>query len=155
MTRPEVFLDSSALFAGIVSEIGASRALLMLSEAGIIRITVSEQVIAETERNLARKVTGALPYYRQALRAAGLQIVRDPLLAEVAAYEGLTSHRADIPILVVAIKAQTDFLVTLNRKHFIDDPEVAFKAGIRIGTPGAGLAWVRSQLDTPRDREGR
>ena len=42
--------------------------------------------------------------------------------------------------------AKVDFLVTLNRKHFIDDPGVAMKSGLRIGTPGDALGWVRGQL---------
>jgi predicted nucleic acid-binding protein len=147
MAKPELFFDSSALFAGIASPTGASRALLMLGEAGAVQITVSEQVIAETERALARKAPAALPYYRQAVRAAGLQIVRDPLPAEVAGYAGLAPHAADIPILVAAIKVKTGFLVTLNRKHFVDDPQVTARAGIRIGSPGDALAWVRGELD--------
>ncbi|GEM_PF-716984 len=59
----------SALFAGVVSPSGAARALLLLAEAGQLMVTVSEQVVAETERAVARKVSRALPYYRQALRS--------------------------------------------------------------------------------------
>jgi hypothetical protein len=55
-------------------------------------------------------------------------------------------HPADIPILVAAMQAGVDYLVTLNRRHFTDDPEVAHRAGLRIGTPGDALAWVREQL---------
>jgi hypothetical protein len=32
------------------------------------------------------------------------------------------SHTADAPILVAAAQAEVDYLVTLNRKHFLDDP---------------------------------
>jgi hypothetical protein len=32
------------------------------------------------------------------------------------------------------------FLVTLNRRHFLDDPEVIKKSGLKIGTPGEALA---------------
>jgi hypothetical protein len=31
-------------------------------------------------------------------------------------------------------------------KHFIDDPQVAGRSGLQIGTPGDALAWVRQQL---------
>ena len=37
-------------------------------------------------------------------------------------------------------------LVTLNRRHFIDDPEVARRSDLRIGTPGDALAWVRGEI---------
>jgi len=39
-----------------------------------------------------------------------------------------------------------DFLATHNRKHFLDDPKVAELSGLRIGTPGDALAWVRENL---------
>jgi predicted nucleic acid-binding protein len=145
--RPELVFDASVLFAGVASAAGAARALLLLSEARAITVIVSEQVIAETERALARKVPTALPFYRQALRTSGIRIVRDPTPAEVAASQGMIAHAPDLPILLAAMKAGTGLLVTLNRRHFLDDPVVAQRSGLRIGTPGDALAWVRSQLE--------
>jgi len=120
--KPNLFLDSRALIAGVLSSTGAARALLLLAEASQITITVSEQVIVETERALARKAPGALPYYREALRASGLQIVRDPPAADVHAHHSIIAHPADVPIVVAAMRAGVDYLVTLNRRHFLDDP---------------------------------
>jgi len=145
MSRIDLFLDSSALFAAVVSPTGAARALLELAECGVVTITVSEQVVAETERALARKVPAALPAYRQALRAVGLRIGRDPSLANVLACLDMISHPADAPILAAARQSQVDYLVTLNRRHFLDDPAVALRSGLRIGAPGEALKWIREQ----------
>ena len=60
MSGPDLFFDNSALFAGIASASGASRALLLLAEAGQVSITISEQVVAETERAVA----DALLFYK-------------------------------------------------------------------------------------------
>jgi predicted nucleic acid-binding protein len=146
MPGPDLFFDSSALFAGVVSASGASRALLLLAEVGIVSVTVSEQVVAETERAIARKIPRALPNYRQALRATGLRIVADPPPKEIEAHENIISHQADVPIVVAAMLVQAEYLVTLNRRHFVDDPDVAGRSGLRIGTPGDALAWVRERL---------
>jgi predicted nucleic acid-binding protein len=146
MPRPDLFLDSSALFAGVVSADGAARALLLLGEAGLVTITISEQVVAETERAVARKAPRALAYYREALRSSGLHIVRDPSPEEVEAHRDVVAHRADVPIVVAAMEAEVDYLVSFNRRHFIDDPGVAAQSGLRIGTPGDALAWVRDLL---------
>jgi predicted nucleic acid-binding protein len=146
MISPELFFDSSALFAGIVSASGASRALLLLAEAGQVAITVSEQVVAETERAVARKIPRALPEFREAIRATGLRIIRDPSLDETEGYADIVAHHADVPIIVAAMRVKTDYLVTLNRRHFIDDPAVADRSKLRIGTPGDALAWVRQYL---------
>lgn len=43
------------------------------------------------------------------------------------------------------MQANLDYLVTLNRAHFLDDPGVADRSGLRIGTPGAALAWLRQR----------
>jgi predicted nucleic acid-binding protein len=146
MSRIDLFLDSSALFAGIVSSEEAARALLLLGEAGSITLTVSEQVVAETERAVARKVPHALAHYREALRSTGLRIVHDPSMEEVEAHQDIISHQADVPIVVAAMKAEVSYLVTFNRRHFIDDPGIATKSGLQIGTPGDALAWLREQL---------
>jgi hypothetical protein len=41
------------------------------------------------------------------------------------------------------MKEKVDFFVTLNRRHFNDDPQVAIRAGLRIGTPGDAVQWFR------------
>lgn len=148
MPGVNLFLDSSALFAGIVSASGAARVLLLLVESDHLTITISEQVVIETERAIARKVPSAISDLRQAILASKARILRDPSIDEVIAHSELISHPADVPILLAAMKDKVDYLVTLNRKHFIDDPAVAQRSGLRIGTPGDALAWVRGQIST-------
>jgi predicted nucleic acid-binding protein len=145
MPETNLFFDSSALFAGVASRTGGARALLLLSEAGLVTISVSEQVIVETEQALARKAPQALAAFRQALRQTGLRIVRDPSRRAVLKHADIIAHAADVPIVVAAMQAEVDFLVTLNRRHFIDDSRVAERSGLRIGTPGDALAWVRAR----------
>jgi predicted nucleic acid-binding protein len=146
MPRATLFLDSSALVAGIVSAQGAARALLLLAEVGEIAVVVSEQVIAETERAVARKVPQALPDLRQAIRQTGLHIVHDPSPEQVSEGQHSIAHPPDVPILLAAMQAGVDHLVALNREHFLDDPQVAASSGLRIGTPGDALAWVRGRI---------
>jgi len=146
MSGPDLFFDSSALFAGIISASGAGRALLVLAEAGQVTITVSEQIVAETEQAIARKIPHALPDFCEAIRATGLRIVPAPSPDEMEQYTNVISHRADVPIVVAAIQVKTDYLVILNRRHFIDDPAVAERSKLRIGTPGDALAWLRENL---------
>lgn len=146
MLEINLFFDSSALFTGIASAKGAARALLLLAETGHITVTISEQVVAETERAIARKVPQALIDLRQAILASKAQIVRDPSPEDVKANLHLRSDPTDVPIVLAAMMAKVDYLVTLNRKHFIDDPDVAVRTGLRIGTPGDALDWVRGQI---------
>ncbi|MFN2133914.1 MAG: putative toxin-antitoxin system toxin component, PIN family [Anaerolineae bacterium] len=146
MANPDLFFDSSALVSGIISAQGAARALLLMAEARVLAITVSTQVIAESERAIARVAPHALVAFREAVRSSGLQIVPDPTLEEVQAHLNVIAHPADVPIVVAAMQARVDYLVTLNRRHFIDDPAVSARSGVRIGSPGDALAWVREQI---------
>lgn len=129
-----------------MSRTGAARALLVAAERSEITVVVCEQVIAETEHALARKNPEDLPTYRDLLLSSGLGIFPDPSEADVQPHRGIIRHDADLPILVAAMQARVDFLVTLNQRHFIDDPQVAERSGLRIGTPGDALAWVRDEL---------
>jgi len=146
MQGVDLFFDSSALMSGILSAKGASRALLVLVESGVLEITISEQVLVETERAIARKAPWVLGDFRQAILASKARIVRDPAPEEVAEHTHLISHEVDVPILLATMQVKTDYLVTLNSKHFSDDPSVALNARIRIGTPGEALKWVRGKM---------
>ena len=79
--------------------------------------------------------------------------MRDPPQEKIRASLHLISHAADVPILLAAIHAEVDYLVTLNRLHFIDDPQVAEQTRLRIGTLGDALQWIREQLSAEGGRE--
>lgn len=102
-------------------------------------VTVPEQVVTETEHAVARKMLEPLPYYREALHDTGLRIVPDPSSEEVAAHRHLTGHQPDVSILVAAMDANVDCLVSFNRRHFIDDPQMALRSGLRMYTPAAAM----------------
>jgi len=143
--KPRVFLDSSALIAGLASPTGASNVILTLAAAEIITLVVSEEVLVEVERNLQEKLPRALPEYRRFLATCPLERGAAPSGAEVAAARQII-HPDDAPILAAAMALGIDYLVTFNRKHFLDDPEVARKSHLRLGTPGDFLAWFRNTL---------
>ena len=146
MSKIKVFLDSSVLIAGILSSSGAARVLLVMSEIGQIEVFISEHVITESERSLARKVPHALPEFRQSIRDAQPKILQNPTQQEIRDHLYLIGDPEDVPILLAAMKAKVDYLATHNRRHFIDDPTVAEKAGLKISTPGDVLAWLRENL---------
>ena len=148
MSKIRVFLDSSAVLAGIISSTGAARVLLVMSENGQIETFISEQVIAESERSIARKVPQALPELRQTLKDAGLKVVHNPTYREIKEHLYLITDPDDVPILLAAMKAHVDYLATHNRKHFLSDPKVAERAGMMIGTPSDVLAWIRDNWDS-------
>ncbi len=146
MPKFNIFLDSSALIAGAISESGAAHILLNLGESKDIVLTVSELVILESERSMAKKAPSNLNDLRNLIRSSNLRIVDNPPRTEVEANLYLINDPNDVPILLAAMKAKVDYLATHKRKHFLDDPKVAERSGLRIDSPGDVLAWLRENL---------
>ncbi len=146
MKRPRVFLDASVLFAAAASATGASRAIIVLAEIGLIRVVVSLQVLEEAERNLSRKAPKALPFYRQVIASLGLEIVGEPTPDKVVECAEVIEAK-DAPILAAAMEAKPDRLVTLNTKHFVV-PEVIAFSKLTIQTPGEFMQGIRKILAT-------
>ena len=139
-------MTGSALLASLASSTGAGNVILTLAEAQLLTLVVSEQVLVEAERNLQEKLPKAIPEYRRLLTACPLEKVPDPSPEDVVTAKEII-HPKDASILWAAKGAQVDYLVTLNRKHFLDDPEVSRRSGLRIGAPDHFLAWLREQLE--------
>jgi hypothetical protein len=95
---------------------------------------------------MAKKAPSSLNDLRSLIKSSNLRIVDNPSRKEVEANLYLINDPNDVPILIAAMKAKVDYLATHNRKHFLDDPEVAERSGLRIGTPGDVLAWLRENL---------
>ncbi|NOX63011.1 MAG: PIN domain-containing protein, partial [Chloroflexi bacterium] len=55
-----VFVDANVLIAGADSRSGASHAVLMLAEIGLLQLVTCRQVLDEAERNLRKKLPRAL-----------------------------------------------------------------------------------------------
>src|SRR6266540_3926464 len=125
MPKFNIFLDSSALIAGAISESGAAHILLNLGESKDIVLTVSDLVILQSERSMAKKAPNNLNDLRNLIRSSNLRIVDNPPRTEVEANLYLINDPNDVSILLAAMKAKVDYLATHNRKHFLDDPEVA------------------------------
>ena len=146
MKKVSIFLDSSALIAGVISENGAAHVLLQLGETEDVSLKISELVFNETSRSIGRKSPENLENVQKEIERARIVILQDPSHEEIEANLYLMEDPDDVPILLAAIKAKVDYLATHDHKHFLNDPKVAEKAGIKIGTPGDVLAWIRENL---------
>jgi hypothetical protein len=64
--------------AGTISEIGASYAILVLAEIGLLRPIVCPYVFGEVERNLLRKAPEEFATYQTTKRKINWEVVPDP-----------------------------------------------------------------------------
>ena len=135
VTTPiRVFFDASVLFAAGYSTAGYARDLIRLAIRGQLQVIVSQDVLDEVGRNMERKAPERVEAYQELLDLIELEIVPDPAKEAVWAVEAYVVQK-DAPIVAAAINAQPDYLVTYDRRHLIEPPEVAEKSGLQIVTP--------------------
>lgn len=128
-----------------MSRKGASRALMMLAAAGVIRMVLSRQVLDEVERNLRDKLPQALPVMAEMLSHIAPEVVDDPP-TEASAHWHEHIEAKDAPILEAAVLAGVDYLVTLNSRDFT--PQIATLSGLSIVSPGEFMERIREILTT-------
>lgn len=137
-----IFLDASVLFAAVYSSSGSARDLILLAVEGRIQVVISQDVLEEVQRNLSKKAPETIDVFRQLMRLIDPVVVADPAAAAVRAVEAYVVAK-DAPIVAAAIATQPDYLVTYDRKHLLDPPEVAQKSGLTIVTPDVVVAAVQ------------
>jgi predicted nucleic acid-binding protein len=136
-----LFLDSNVLLGGIVAEWGLDKAVLSLCAAKIARLVLAQAVRDEIEENLLIHAQRLPPpeadklieNYRRVIDLTSPEIVPYPHSAVVRNARNMIRHEADVPVLLSAIAAQPDWLLSHNTKHFT--PAVAERTGLRIATP--------------------
>jgi predicted nucleic acid-binding protein len=141
---PRIFVDSSVLFAAAASSSGASRALVLLAEIGLLRFVVSQQIFEEVERNLADTAPKALPFFVRLRQVLDWEVVDYPapiLVAEAAKHIALK----DAPILAAAMSALVARLITLDKRHFKTEAVLNYSQ-LMIQTPSELIQDIRQVL---------
>jgi len=139
--RLRLFLDSNVLTAGIVSGWGLDKAVLSLCAAKICRLVLAEAVREEVEENLllhAQRLSSLeadeiIEDYRGLIHLTMPESIQYPDADLVHADRHLIRHASDVPVLLSAMAAKPDWLLTHNTKHFTQ--AVAQRTGLRIATP--------------------
>lgn len=141
---PRIFLDSSVIFAASSSATGASRLLILLGEMGLLQIVASEQVFEEVKRNLQLKAPGALDAFERFRKVLSWEIVPYPSREQVLAAEQHIAQK-DAPILVAAMNARVNRLITLDVRDFKTEQVLQFSR-LMIQTPGELVKEIRNVL---------
>ncbi len=142
--RWAVFLDTSALIAGIISPTGAAHELLRLCEARVVDLVISRQVLTKADRNLSDKLPALVPEYRDLLRHLSPRVIEDPVTEEIERAIEII-NRKDAPILAAARKAGVDYLVTWSTRHF-HKKSVQDHVACKIVIPGKFLKDFRRAI---------
>ena len=143
LAETRVFLDTNVLFAAILSETGGSRLILKLGEACAIRLFVGPRVLQEAEGVLVRNADQHKGLFALLLDRANVVVGPSPDDKVLEQASGIVDYAPDAHVLAEAIAAGSDYFVSLDRKHLVDNPRAPL-APFPIGTPGDFLAWFRA-----------
>ena len=137
------FIDASVLFAATYSETGASREIFQRAIRGEIDLVISQLVLDEVARNLQSKAPELVVEFTYLRDVVALELVY-PTRRKV---EDVMEYCAakDAAIVAAAKAGRVDYLVSLDRRHLVDAPEVAAASGVNIVLPGELLQEIRKR----------
>lgn len=137
MTNPskKIFLDTSVIFAAVLSESGGARKLLQLGEAGVIQLMIGPNVLRECEEVVKRKCPDSLPRLAYLIELAGTEVTSKPSDEEIKTAKSIVSYEPDASVLAEAIGADPDWFITHDKQHFLKK-RVSFNLSFKLGTPG-------------------
>lgn len=128
-----VFLDTSAILAGLNSPQGAAGIILAACFSRRLKSVIAPQVIEEAERNIPSKFPELDAAWRSFLLIPP-EVTPPPSLRAIRrAYAILPTD--DAPILASALRARPDAFITWNTRHFLRR-EVMLAAPFPILRPG-------------------
>jgi predicted nucleic acid-binding protein len=140
-----VFVDASVFFSACYSEAGASFAIFRLGLQGKVQLVVSEYVLEEVHRNLAKKSPEDLERLQDFRDNVPFKVV-EPSREDVLHAARYTDLK-DAPVVAAARKTGVDYLVSLDRRHLVGQPKVAKGSGLKIVLPEELLHEIRRQAE--------
>lgn len=135
-----VFFNASVLLAALRSPRGASGNLVKLVRSSAIKGIISEIVYDEVERNI-QKLQLSKTQFRNWDR--NFFITDAPDLSLFSNYRSLVVDEGDIHLFVSAKTSQSDFLVSLDKKHVLSQTKRVRE--FQIVSPGELLLLLFSR----------
>lgn len=134
----KLFLDSSVFFTAVNSPIGSSAKLFTLKN---VKLIISQLVLTEVERNVRKKL---FDYHLTRF----FTLVDKLKIVELSIDTGFVKKaekiivKKDVFILCQAKQSKADYLITLDKKHFLKKEVKQFTKPTIILTPKVFLDKV-------------
>jgi putative PIN family toxin of toxin-antitoxin system len=128
-----IFLDSSVWIAAILSERGGSAEVIRQIINKKFQIVSSLDVFEEVTRNLNQKYPHKVQSFLVLFNSLHPILVQPDKRTILQARKLINMF--DAPILAATMRSKCEFLITLDRKHFML-PEISTATGIKILSPG-------------------
>lgn len=144
----KVFLDTSVIFAAVLSETGGARQVFRLGEAGVLQLLVGPNVLMECEGVVRRKAPETLPLLAVLLERGKIETIPTYTKENLATARTVIAYEPDAYVLAEAIAAGPDWFITHDKAHFLENKSTA-DLKFRIGTPGDLLQSLADEFSQP------
>lgn len=141
-------MDTSAVFAAVLSPSGGARKLFLLGEAGMLHLVVGPAVLQECQEVVERKTPNSMPTLAQLLSSASLETSGKPTKKQISAAKEHIQYAPDARVLAEAMITKPDWFVTHDKEHFLKHRS-KIKLPFEIGTPGDVLQWFKDNFTQP------
>ena len=138
-------MDTSVVFAAVLSPAGGARKLFQLGEAGLLRLIVGPNVLRECEAVARRKAPDSLPTLAQLMAISRVETSPAPTHQQIEIARALVDYQPDAIILAEAIGAAPDWFVTHDKSHFLKKSHT-LKIPFYVGTPGDLIQYLIDRL---------
>lgn len=140
-----VFLDANVYFSAARSKSGASAAILELAKSKQLRVFATSIVLREAERNIRLKEpqNTRLRFYEIVKGCKAKLIAINKKRAEVHYLKFI--NRKDTYVLEGARRAKADYLITLDKKHFMNKKMKTATFPFQILLPGKFIRILASK----------
>jgi predicted nucleic acid-binding protein len=146
--KPRLFLDTSVIFAAVLSPSGGARKLFLLGEAGLMQLVVGPTVLRECQEVIQRKSPASLPILAQLMANASFETSQAPTQKQIDAAEAYVQYKPDARVLAEAMLAKPDWFVTHDKEHFLKHRS-KINLPFEIGTPGDVLQRFKDDYILP------
>jgi putative PIN family toxin of toxin-antitoxin system len=155
-SRLRVFVDANILVAGTVWPRWPYEVLQHALKADF-KLVLSPYVLTEARRTLAARFPREMDRFEEFLIACDYETADNPTADAVAAHAGLVRDIADVPVVLAAIEAQVDCLVSEDKDLTVrDGSTVELHRQMTVYLSGAFLrevmGWSSEQLEAVRGR---
>lgn len=152
-----VGLDATVLFAGSGWP-RWPREVLLAGLRGEIQLVISDFVVEQARRNLAKKFPQHLPRFEAFLAQAPLEFVPEATPGEIQENKELVRDESDVPVVLPYIKASVDCMVSEDKDLTAqDDTTKDLREKLTVYLSGTFLrevlGWSSEELEAIRHRE--
>jgi len=145
--KKKVFLDASIFVAAAGSANGGSSLILKICRGLCFSAVTTRKILLEAQINIRKKLSSeALLCFYKEIGDLNPVIIKPPSKEKLNQYDDIIALK-DRHVLAAALESKSDFLITLDRKHFKIEAIKRANLPIAILTPKEFLELIKNEYN--------